>query len=216
MSKYEQISKLISRIRNARFGEMVNHLEQLIDSGEWRDFTTPAGTHFRFRDCEFDYFLAAMEIDPTLVRWAYLKADDVEDLAKKQIRLADITGRGRAIHPAERRDDAEEVAREYDVDPSGAGARIREWKRANAVVTERTAKIAADPARRHAVEAGEKVPRTEPTQQRWDVRWHDERPAAEVIAARLLKDPDLAREVYNILERERVRTRRENKRRSEG
>jgi hypothetical protein len=74
---------------------MVNYIETLIDSGDWRNFTTPVGTRFRFRECEFDYFLLAMEVDPTLVRHAYLYATDVEGLAAKQIRLADITGRGK-------------------------------------------------------------------------------------------------------------------------
>ncbi len=57
MSHYNNIAGLVSKIRNARYGEMVNYIETLIDSGDWRDFTTPAGTRFRFRECEFDYFL---------------------------------------------------------------------------------------------------------------------------------------------------------------
>ena len=70
MSHYNNIAGLVSKIRNARYGEMVNYIETLIDSGDWRDFTTPAGTRFRFRECEFDYFLLTMEVDPTLVRHA--------------------------------------------------------------------------------------------------------------------------------------------------
>jgi hypothetical protein len=65
MASYEKVADLVSRVRNARYGEMVKYLETLIDSGDWRDFTTPAGTRFQFRECEFDYFLLAMEVDPT-------------------------------------------------------------------------------------------------------------------------------------------------------
>ena len=43
----------------------------------------------------------------------------------------------------------------------------------------------------------------------------DERTPAEAITDKLLTDELLAREVYNRLEAERVRTRRENKRRLE-
>ena len=70
MSHYNNIAGLVSKIRNARYGEMVNYIETLIDSGDWRNFTTPVGARFRFRECEFDYFLLAMEVDPTLVRHA--------------------------------------------------------------------------------------------------------------------------------------------------
>jgi hypothetical protein len=70
ISHYNNIADLVSKIRNARYGEMVNYIETLIDSGDWRNFTTPVGARFRFRECEFDYFLLAMEVDPTLVRHA--------------------------------------------------------------------------------------------------------------------------------------------------
>jgi hypothetical protein len=199
MSRYEDIAKLISRIRNAKYGEMVGYLEQLVESGDWREFTTPAGTAFRFRECEFDYFLATMEIDPTLVRHAYLHAKDVEGLAKRRMRLADITGRGAKSQPDYRRE-AEDVAREYDNDPAGAGARIRAWKRVgSAVVTSRDAKLAADPKRRKQVDAGKKVPRTEPNRKRWMVEWRDDRTVADVIAAKLLTDDTLWPEVFKIM-----------------
>ena len=81
---YEEVASIVSRIRNARFADMVNQLEQLIDSGIWREFTTPIGTHFTFQPCEFDYFLAAQEIDPTTVKYAYLKAEGVEHLPRSR------------------------------------------------------------------------------------------------------------------------------------
>ena len=122
MASYQKVAGLVSKVRNARYGEMVKYLETLIDSGDWRDFTTPGGTRFQFRECEFDYFLLAMEVDPTIVRHAYLHAIDVDQLAAKQFRLADITGRGRKPDEGARRP-WKQVADEFDGEPSGTAAR---------------------------------------------------------------------------------------------
>jgi hypothetical protein len=197
--EYERVATLISQVRNARFGEMVSYLEELINTGIWQDFTTPEGTHFEFRDGEFDYFLAAMEIDPEVVKRAYIYAKDVDGLADKQTRLADITGRGM---PRERRE-RKAVAEIY-------GERVLRYE---PVVTRRVASVAADPERRREYESTGKG-RALPGEKMWRVRWSDQRSEAEVIAARLLQDPELAHEVYKILDAERVRTLRENKRRS--
>ncbi|MEQ4205788.1 hypothetical protein [Actinopolymorpha sp. B9G3] len=207
-SKYERVAALISQIRNARFGEMVDRLEELIDSGIWQDFTTPIGTHFKFKPCEFDYFLAAQEIDPTLIRWAYLQAEGVEGLAAKQLRLADITGRGKPPEAGARRP-LEHVAAELARDSSGAAQRIRAWGERNAaVVNQRTSRIARDPERRKDVEAGKNVKRDSPNLKVWQVRWHDDRSYAEAIVDQLQRDPDLAKEVYKTLDASHVRTSR--------
>lgn len=192
--QYQQIAELISLIRNARFGEMVQHLEKLIDSGAWQDFTTPAGTHFEFRPCEFDYFLAVEEVDPTLVRTAYLRAENVPDLARKQLRLADITGRGKKATDKFRRP-RDEVAEMYRADPSGAGQRIREFGQ---VVTDLTAQAAKNPERRKAMVSGNGY-RKEAGRKRWVVEWRDDKSPAEAITEKLLKDEELAHEVYKAL-----------------
>jgi hypothetical protein len=205
-AQYQRIAELISRIRNAKFGEMVEHLEQLIDSDDWRDFTTPVGTHFIFRAKEFDYFLAAQEIDPTVVRYAYLKADGIEDLTAKQLRLADITGRGLAPSNDDRRP-AAEVARVYATDPSGAGVRIQAWHEAKAaVVTDPITRAASDPERREALESGRAAQRR--PRHSWRVEWEDGRTTAEMIAAKLLRDPELWPEVFVRLRAEYDRIRR--------
>ena len=198
-AQYQRIAELISRIRNAKFGEMVEHLEQLIESGIWRDFKTPVGTHFVFRAKEFDYFLAAQEIDPTVVRYAYLKAEGIEDLSAKQLRLADITGRGKKA-PSDERRSAAEVARLYGADPSGAGARIRAWHETNSAVVSdpiRRAAAARNPEQREALESGQATQRR--PRHSWRVEWENDRATAEMIATKLLRDPALAREVYKRL-----------------
>lgn len=197
---YEHVAQLVSRIRNARFGEMVAHTEELIDSGEWRDFTTPVGTHFAFRRFEFDYFLAAQEIDPTIIRTAYTKATGIDDLAVKIDRLADITGRGRAPVNGDRRT-WRDVADQYRSDPSGAGTRIEAWAQSDsAVVTDSMSRVARTPKLRKQFESTGRLPSLK---QRWHVDWRDAaKPAAQAIADKLLTDPDLAHEVWKILRNE--------------
>ena len=203
MSHWDNVVGLVSKVRNTRYGEMVTYLEALIDSADWRDFTTPAGTHFQFQECEFDYFLLAMEVDPTIVRHAYLYAIDVEGLAAKQFRLADITGRGNKPKEDARRA-WREVAKECESDPSGAAARIRAGQKSR-FVNESTGQIAADPKRRRDAEAGKPVKRNDPKEKVFQVKWKTDRPAAEVITEKLLKDPDLAEAVYEKLHSRRGR-----------
>ena len=213
MSHYDHIAGLVSKVRNARYGEMVNYLETLIDSGDWRDFTTPAGTHFQFQECEFDYFLLSMEVDPTIVRHAYLYATDVEGLVAKQFRLADITGRGKKPKEGARRP-WRDVAKEYESDPSGAAARIRAGQsESSRFVNESTGQMAADPKRRRDAEAGKPVKRNNPKEKVFQVKWKTDRPAAEVITEKLLKDPDLAEAVYKNLHSSSVGNTAKEKRR---
>ena len=207
-TRYEQIAGLVSHIRNARYGEMVKYSEELIDSGAWRDFTTPIGTHFQFEACEFDYFLAAQEIDATTLRHAYVHAAE----PTKLMRLADITGKGSKTDDRRPRED---VAKEYDSDPAGAGMRIREWA-GETVVTERTARLAANSRLRKDYIAG-KIKRARPQETQWKVTWSDaDKSTAQAIADKLLVDPDLAHEVYKLLHAGSMRaTRAEQKRRSQ-
>lgn len=207
MSDYDDVSKMVSLVRNAKFGEMVTHLEHLIDSGVWRDYTTPVGTHFTFRECEFDYFLAAEQVDATTIRWAYIKAADVDDLIAKQHRLADITGKGAPPAEGDRRPWAE-VADAYGGDPSGAGARIRSWgDNGLSIVTDARARMAANAEHRAAAEAGLTV-MTRPKEKVWRVRWSDDRAAAQAVVEKLTEDPDLADEVFKIMRAMYDKTRR--------
>lgn len=208
MSDYTEVAAMINLVRNARFGEMVRHLEQLIDRDLWRDYTTPAGTRFQFRRCEFDYFLAAQEIDPTTVRWAYLKADDVDKLPEKQFRLADITGRGKAPTNGDRRPWGE-VAEVYGTDPAGAGTRIRGWGQSStSVVTPMTARVAADPVQREAIVTGQATTKARPNAKSWRVWWSDERTTAQAIVDKLAEDPELADQAFKIMRAQYDKNRR--------
>lgn len=190
-SRYERIARLISQVRNAKFGQMVSYLEELISTGEWRDFTTPSETHFEFRACEFDYFLAVMEIDPDMVRQSYSRARDIDGLAAKRTRLADITGRGERPPHKEDRRDWKDVAGLY-------GERIERWAKADtAVVSDSVSRVARDPEKRREYEATGQLPSLK---RRWHVDVRDENKAiARAIADKLLTDPGLAEEVFKIM-----------------
>ncbi len=191
---YQHVEKLISSIRNAEFGETVAYVEELLQSSLWQDYTAPNGSRYQFRSHEFDYFLAVMEIDPTVIRYAYLKAAGVDKLHVKLMHLSDVTGRGRKTTAGQRRPRAE-VAREYAAYPDGAGARIKSY---GSVVTDRTAQVAADPERRKEYEATGRG-RERAGSKYWRATWSGDTPVADAIAAKLLGDPTLAREVYERL-----------------
>jgi hypothetical protein len=189
---YEQVRNLTSHIINARFGEMVDYSEQLIATDVWRDFTTPRGTHFEFRACEYDYFLAAQGIDALTLRYAYIHRGSVA----QQHRLADITGKGKPPKEVDRRE-RDEVAQLYADAPGGAGQRIQAWAK-EALVSEKVAAVARNPEHRRQREKGEAAI-TSPEQRRWDVRWSDGRSRAEAIVAKLAQTPALEEAVYKLL-----------------
>lgn len=81
------------------------------------------------------------------------------------------------------------------------------------VVTDATSRAARQPERREALLAGE-LPSPRP-RKKWSVEWEDDRSPAEMIAGKLLKNSELAREVYKILHAADMRaTRAEQNRRS--
>ena len=193
---YRQVEKLVSGIRNAKYDDMVRHLEELIDSGLWQDYTTEAGTRFQFRSHELDYFLAAMALDPELIKHAYDAASGrLEDMHAKQIRLADITGRGEPITEDQRRSRKDVVAA-YADEPSGTGARIRAYGR---VVTAGISRVARDPGRREQFKAGAKVSRYSDGASSWDVHVGPGQRLDQAIALKLLRDAELWPGVFKLL-----------------
>ena len=204
-SSYDVVSGYVSKIKNARFGEMVRHVEGLIEAGDWRDFTVPAGkVRYQFCSHEFDYFLVTQDIDPEIVSMAYTRAKDVDGLAAKEIRLADLTGKGKKP-PKNSRRSWQDAAKDLASDPFGAGDKIAAAGKAclfnrngPGFVAETAARVAQDPERRKAAQRGQSVHRNV-SKYRWEVKWSDERQPDQAIVDRLLTDPDLASGVYNKL-----------------
>lgn len=219
MTTYDAVADFVSKIKNARFGEMVRHVEKILDEGAWRDYTIPAGVRYQFGSHEFDYFLVVQDIDAELVRMAYTRAKDIEQLAAKEMRLADLTGHGQEPPTGGRRP-WQEVAKELSGDPFGAGDKISNAGKAylfnasgQGFVTQNAAEVASDPERRKLVQKGEAVYRWRVN--RWEVKWSDDRTPPQAIVDKLLTDPDLAHEVWKLLQANQMRiTRAEKKRRS--
>ncbi len=193
---YRQVEKLVSGIRNAKYDDMVRHLEELIDSGLWQDYITENGTRFMFRSHELDYFLAAMSLDPELIKHAYEAASGrLEDMHTKQIRLADLTGRGEAATPDQRRS-RKEVMAAYADEPSGTAGRIRAYGR---VVTVGISKVARDPERREQFKTGARVSRYSRGACSWHVHAGPGQRLDQAIALKLLRDAELWPEVFKVL-----------------
>jgi hypothetical protein len=193
---YRQVEKLVSGIRNAKYDDMVRHLEELVDSGLWQDYTTEAGTRFQFRSHEFDYFLAAMGLDPELIKHAYDAASGrLQDMHAKQIRLADITGRGEPTAEDQRRS-RKEIVTAYADEPSGTGERIRAYGR---VVTAGISNVARDPERREQFKAGAKVSRYSSGASSWHVHVAPGQRLDQAIALKLLRDAELWPDVFKLL-----------------
>jgi hypothetical protein len=196
---YGQVEKLVSGIRNAKYDDMVRQLEELIDSGLWQDFTTPDGTRFQFRSHELDYFLAAMSLDPELIKHAYTAASGrLEGMHVKQVRLADITGRGEPTTDNQRRS-RKEVVEAYADEPSGTGARIRAFGN---VVTAGMSKVARDPERREQYKAGARVNRYSRGASSWHVHAGPGQRLDQAVALKLLRDPELWPGVLKLLRAE--------------
>lgn len=193
---YRQVEKLISGVRNAKYDDMVRHLEELIESGLWQDYTTEAGIRFQFRSHEFDYFLAAMGLDPELIKHAYDAASGrLQDMHAKQIRLADITGRGEPTTEGQRRS-RKEIMTAYADEPSGTGGRIRAYGR---VVTVGISNVARDPERREQFKAGAKVSRYLLGAGSWHVHVAPGQRLDQAIALKLLRDAELWPGVFELL-----------------
>jgi hypothetical protein len=193
---YRRVEKLVSGIRNAKYDDMVRQLEELIDSDLWQDYTTEGGDRFQFRSHEFDYFLAAMGLDPELIKHAYDAASGrLEGMHAKQIRLADITGRGQATTEGQRRS-RKEVTAAYVNEPSGTAARIRAYGR---VVTAGISTVARDPERREQFKAGAKVSRYSRGASSWHVHAGTGQRLDQAIALKLLREPELWPEVLKLL-----------------
>ena len=193
---YRQVEKLVAGIRNAKYDDMVRHLEELIESGLWQDYTTESGTRFQFRSHEFDYFLAAMGLDPELIKHAYDAASGrLDGMHAKQIRLADITGRGEPTTPDQRRS-RKEVMAAYADEPSGTGERVRAYGR---VVTAGISRVARDPERREEFKAGAKVSRYSHGACSWDVHACPGQRLDQAVALKLLRDAELWPGVFELL-----------------
>ena len=62
----EAVLSAAMKIHNIASAVVCDFMRWLLDSEAWRSFTYPNGDHYEFREQEFDYFVALLDVDPTI------------------------------------------------------------------------------------------------------------------------------------------------------
>ncbi len=201
------VAQFVSKIKNlTRIAELADAFVDIAESEAWREYTFATG-HFRFRPAEFDYFLIATGV----------RKDDAA-------RVLAWNKRSKALQPLmddsadrSKRRPFEQAAREYQAADS-----LNTDLVANSVELGWTGGKFSD---LDSIPKGVSVPVKSPLsahargadqRKTWRVSWADERSSAEAIVGKLLDDdPELAHEVWKLLQANQMRiTRAEKKRRS--
>lgn len=97
----EAVLTAASAIQNVKSANIADFLRWLLDSGAWRSYTYPNGDHYEFREREFDYFCAQIDLDPTIANTAARAVDDNELLVA--MTEASLVSRGWLAHDVERK-----------------------------------------------------------------------------------------------------------------
>lgn len=196
------ILSLTTAVKNARYEAVCGYVNDIIDCEEWRDYTVPNRTRYQFRAQEFDWFLAANQLDVEMIRHAYAKHGGHSRL----MRLADLTGTGAT--PESRRS-AEEIAAAY---PGEAWAN----QVPTSPITKQLGRIAADPKRRARYETNGTTQDAVLGILRVHARGRTVEELVDSLIARLSEDPELEAAVYRKLNARRSTRVYEEKRRSRG
>lgn len=172
-----------SAVRNVSADMISDHVRDLLSTAVWQDYCLPNGRRYRWRTQEFDYFLSAAGLDPTLVDHIIRGSGDRSLL----VALAEATSDRKS---ADRRT-VEEVADTY---PELA-TRLHEHPMAGAGIRKLIGRASAQ-ARYLAGEGAEAA--SSSRRGSWRVEWRGERgqeAIAQTIAEKLLANPQLAEAV---------------------
>lgn len=181
----DKVLATVRALKNLSADLVADHARHLLDSGCWRSYRLPNGRVYAWKACEFDYFLAASDIDPRLVESAVREVDD-RALLLALARASDQR------HPLRR--SAEEVVSRY---PELAG-RLVAHRIGGTSVHRLLGNDAAAERYRHG--SGADVARRE--RQWWRVSWsgHDDTDrAAQAIVTRLRREPGMVDAVRALL-----------------
>lgn len=181
-----KILRASSAMRNISAGYIIEYVRLLLGTGCWRSYTFPNGDHHEWLAAEFDYFLSAIEHDPQLVDLAVRVSGD-RDLIT---RIAEASNQKR--EPDDRRplDEVRALPR--------IGPFIDRYMLGGRNVHE---KVLSSSEAKASYLAGVSARDARRRSKRWEVQCAHDEDLAAAIAARLLKDPDLARDVLNALRR---------------
>lgn len=175
-----------SAVRNVNADMVSDHIRDILTTDVWRDYELPNGARYQWRSQEFDYFLTASSLDPTLVDHVIRGSGD------RALLVAIAQATSDRLH-ADRRSLAE-VQESY---PELA-ARLRRHPMANAGVR----KLINRPAAQDAYINGSGLEAASSPCSRWEVRWKgeaDDESAAAAIVKKLLTRPTLASAVRALL-----------------
>ena len=201
-SSWRPSLSLTTAVKNARYEAVCGYVSKIIDGGEWRDYTVPNGTRYQFRAQEFDWFLAANDLDVDMIRHATAKHGGHARL----MQLADLTGTGST--PKTRRTPAEMVA-DY---PGETWAKHTP----ESPISQQMGRIAKDPGRRAAFEANGTTQDDVLGYQRIHARGKTLEELVDSLIDKIIKAPGLEAAVYRKLDSRRRRPdTKEEKRRSE-
>ena len=174
--------------------EVINHgaikveeaFRDLLETGAWRSYTFPDGTHHEWLDREFDYFVSSWLASQDDQRWELVK----RSLVSRDVIMAIADHTGGHLDGDGRRS-LEEVRSQFP------GVTVEAIK----MVSDRERTIALDEAKRREYLVDETSTAhgiAKPNVKRWQVHYSDGDLAAAIVA-KLKQDPKLAKIVYNEL-----------------
>lgn len=175
-----------SAVRNVNADMVSDHIRDILATGVWRDYVLPNGARYQWQSQEFDYFLTAAGLDPTLVDHVIRGSGDRALL----VAIAQATS---DRQQADRRS-LDEVKETY---PELA-MRLREHPLANTGVR----KLINRPTAQDAYINGTGVEAASSPCSRWEVRWKGEpdvQSTAIAIVTKLRTNPTLEAAVRDLL-----------------
>jgi hypothetical protein len=163
-----------------------DRIRELLESGAWRSYTYPDGTHHQWLNREFDYFMCAWIISAN-TEWEFVK----RNIVSPDVKLLLAEHSGTTDGKAEDRRAVEHIRDQFpgvDIQPITL---ISEHERRVAHLTDenRSAYLNGASARKLA-RAGLRT---------WKVEYRDNDDLAGLIVAKLEREPGLAKAVYNHL-----------------
>lgn len=181
----DKVLATVRALKNLSADLLSDHAKHLLTASYWRAYRLPNGRQYEWNACEFDYFLAAADIDPRLIELAVREVNDRELL----VALARASDQR---HP--RRRSVEVVVARY---PELAG-RLAAYRIGGLSVH----RIIHDQDAVGRYQAGSGADVAKRERQWWRVSWSgqdDPQTAARAIVARLRSEPGMVAAVKDVL-----------------
>jgi hypothetical protein len=175
-----------SEIVNNGTSKVEEAFRDLLESGAWRSYTFPDGTHHTWLEREFDYFVSSWLASQDDQRWESVR----RNLVSRDVIMAMADHSGGPVARNERRsiDDVREQFPGVGVEPIQMVS-----------IRERTVALDADKRRAYLADETVTPHKLIVRARRWIVHHTGDTDLAEAIVAKLQQDPDLVASVYRKL-----------------